>query len=193
MSDGLGTRQTGSSGSQSSCVCAAIGAIRSRCTIVKKSRDFERPRGESSLAAILFGSGRRLSDLFGRVRKSRGGARFVALRDSLTSSPAATYRGGTSVPGHIPAPIQIGSAGDTDIEARAREILTLSKMNWNSSDGITQLPVTLLFAKRFGEIMTALSDNVTPKPNLSVSHLKKLMVASSRFPPLRLGPAKNYG
>jgi argonaute-like protein implicated in RNA metabolism and viral defense len=64
---------------------------------------------------------------------------------------------------HIP--VQIGPAGDTDIEARAREILTLSKMNWNSSDGITQLPVTLLFAKRVGEIRTALSDNVTPNPS----------------------------
>jgi hypothetical protein len=63
---------------------------------------------------------------------------------------------------HIPAPLQIGSAGPTDIEARSREILTLSKMNWNSSDGITRLPVTLLFAKKVGEIMTELSDNVTP-------------------------------
>lgn len=66
---------------------------------------------------------------------------------------------------HIPAPLQIGSAGDTDIEARAREILMLSKMNWNSSDGITRLPVTLLFAKRVGEIMTELSDNVLPNPS----------------------------
>jgi hypothetical protein len=48
------------------------------------------------------------------------------------------------------------------IEARSKEILTLSKMNWNSSDGITKLPVTLLFAKKVGEIMTELSDNVSP-------------------------------
>ena len=66
---------------------------------------------------------------------------------------------------HIPAPIQIGSAGPTDVEARSREILTLSKMNWNSSDGITRLPVTLLFAKKVGEIMTELSDNVMPNPS----------------------------
>jgi hypothetical protein len=51
---------------------------------------------------------------------------------------------------HIPPPLQIGSAGPTDIEARSKEILTLSKMNWNSSDGITPLPVTLLFAKKSG-------------------------------------------
>jgi hypothetical protein len=63
---------------------------------------------------------------------------------------------------HIPAPLEIGSAGPTDIEARSREILTLSKMNWNSSDGITRLPVTLLFAKKVGEVMTELSDNATP-------------------------------
>ena len=66
---------------------------------------------------------------------------------------------------HIPAPLQIGSSGDTDIEARSKEILTLSKMNWNSSDGITRLPVTLLFAKKVGEVMTELSDNVMPNPS----------------------------
>jgi hypothetical protein len=38
-------------------------------------------------------------------------------------------------------------------------------MNWNSSDGITRLPVTLLFAKKVGEIMTELSDNVMPNPS----------------------------
>jgi hypothetical protein len=38
-------------------------------------------------------------------------------------------------------------------------------MNWNSSDGITRLPVTLLCAKKVGEIMTELSDNVTPNPS----------------------------
>lgn len=66
---------------------------------------------------------------------------------------------------HIPAPLQIGSSGPTNIEARASEILALSKMNWNSSDGVTKLPVTLLFAKRVGELMTEMSDNVRPNPS----------------------------
>jgi hypothetical protein len=38
-------------------------------------------------------------------------------------------------------------------------------MNWNSSDGISRLPVTLLFARRVGELMCELSDNATPKPS----------------------------
>ncbi len=34
------------------------------------------------------------------------------------------------------------------------EILTLSKMNWNSSDGISRLPITLLFARRIGGMLS---------------------------------------
>lgn len=66
---------------------------------------------------------------------------------------------------HIPAPIQIGSAGETDIRQRALEILSLSKMNWNSTDGLSRLPITLSFAKKVGALMTELSDNQTPNPS----------------------------
>lgn len=66
---------------------------------------------------------------------------------------------------HIPAPLQLGSAGETDLLQRAREVLALSKMNWNSSDGVSRLPVTLLFARRVGEIMAELGDNVAPNPS----------------------------
>lgn len=66
---------------------------------------------------------------------------------------------------HIPAPIEIGSARKTDMEARAKEILALTKMNWNSSEGVSRLPITLLFAKRVGELMCELSDNVPPNPS----------------------------
>jgi argonaute-like protein implicated in RNA metabolism and viral defense len=66
---------------------------------------------------------------------------------------------------HIPAPLELGSAVATNIKDRAKEILTLTKMNWNSSDGIARLPITLLFARRVGELMCELSDNATPKPS----------------------------
>ncbi|MEI9421214.1 hypothetical protein O7A70_08550 [Mesorhizobium sp. Cs1299R1N1] len=66
---------------------------------------------------------------------------------------------------HIPAPLEIGCAGPGDVRERAKEILTLTKMNWNSSDGIARLPITLLFARKVGELMCELSDNATPKPS----------------------------
>jgi hypothetical protein len=66
---------------------------------------------------------------------------------------------------HIPAPLELGTAQPTDMKDRAKEILTLTKMNWNSSDGISRVPITILFARRVGELMCELSDNATPKPS----------------------------
>jgi hypothetical protein len=66
---------------------------------------------------------------------------------------------------HIPAPLQIGSSGPTDIRQRAREILALTKMNWNSSEGVGRHPITISFARKVGMLMTELSDNQTPNPS----------------------------
>jgi hypothetical protein len=66
---------------------------------------------------------------------------------------------------HIPAPLQIGSCGETDLRARAAEILALTKMNWNSSEGIGRHPITVSFARKVGALMTELSDNQIPNPS----------------------------
>lgn len=66
---------------------------------------------------------------------------------------------------HIPAPVEIGSAIDTDLRERAREILALTKMNWNSSEGVSRYPVTLSFARKVGEIMAELSEGRPPNPS----------------------------
>ena len=66
---------------------------------------------------------------------------------------------------HIPAPLQIGSCGPTDIRQRAKEILALTKMNWNSTEGIGRHPITISFARKVGALMTELSDNQTPNPS----------------------------
>jgi argonaute-like protein implicated in RNA metabolism and viral defense len=66
---------------------------------------------------------------------------------------------------HIPAPVEIGAAGVTDLRERAREILALTKMNWNSSEGVSRYPVTLSFAKKVGEIMAELSEGKSPNPS----------------------------
>lgn len=66
---------------------------------------------------------------------------------------------------HIPAPLQFGSDRETDLRARAEEILTLTKMNWNSSDGLARFPVTISFARRVGMVMTELGDDPSPNPS----------------------------
>jgi hypothetical protein len=66
---------------------------------------------------------------------------------------------------HIPAPLEIGSCGKTDIRERARELLALTKMNWNSTDGVGRFPITISFARRVGMIMTELSENQVPNPS----------------------------
>jgi hypothetical protein len=66
---------------------------------------------------------------------------------------------------HIPAPLQIGACGETDMRQRAKEILALTKMNWNSSDGVGRHPITISFARKVGTLMTELSDNQAPNPS----------------------------
>jgi len=66
---------------------------------------------------------------------------------------------------HVPAPLQIGAVDETDLRERAREILMLSKMNWNSAEGISRHPITLSFARKVGAIMTEMSDNQVPNPS----------------------------
>lgn len=66
---------------------------------------------------------------------------------------------------HIPAPLQFGSHGASDLRARADEILTLTKMNWNSSDGLARYPVTISFARRVGMVMTELGEDADPNPS----------------------------
>jgi hypothetical protein len=65
---------------------------------------------------------------------------------------------------HIPAPLEIGSAFETDIPERAKEILALTKVNWNNADGIGRYPITLTFARRVGITMTELDEDETPNP-----------------------------
>jgi hypothetical protein len=66
---------------------------------------------------------------------------------------------------YIPAPVQVGVSGETDIRERAAEILALTKMNWNSTEGISRYPVTLSFAKKVGQLMTELPEDQIPNPS----------------------------
>lgn len=67
---------------------------------------------------------------------------------------------------YVPLPLQVlDKHGDSTYEKLLQEILALSKMNWNSSDYASATPITLLFARKVGEILTHLPESIEPNPN----------------------------
>lgn len=68
--------------------------------------------------------------------------------------------------GHVPAPLEIADhlRGDTPRTDILREILLLTKMNWNSAGYAETLPITLRFASLVGDILRELPDGVAPQP-----------------------------
>lgn len=66
--------------------------------------------------------------------------------------------------GHVPAPVQITDhVGDSTADDLLREVLLLTKMNWNSARFAERLPVTVRFANEVGTILRDLSDDVIPE------------------------------
>lgn len=65
---------------------------------------------------------------------------------------------------HIPVPLEIlEHHGDSPQETVLAEILSLSKMNWNSADFGLATPITLLFSKKVGEVMASLPKDIEPQ------------------------------
>lgn len=60
-------------------------------------------------------------------------------------------------PGHrIPNPLKLIHSGESSIEEIAKEVLWLTKLNWNTTSFSTSLPITLEFAKGVGKILSEL-------------------------------------
>lgn len=71
-----------------------------------------------------------------------------------------------SYPGpHIPSPLEVDFDLCSDPVVCAKEILALTKMNWNSAEGIGRIPITLSFARQVGMIMTELADEDEVEPS----------------------------
>lgn len=67
--------------------------------------------------------------------------------------------------GHVPAPLEIADhhGGDTPRRDLLREILLLTKMNWNSAGYAESLPITLRFAGLVGDILRELPPSAEPQ------------------------------
>lgn len=67
--------------------------------------------------------------------------------------------------GHVPAPLQITDhIGDTSKTDLLKEILILTKMNWNSANSSGLMPITLRFSRLVGDILREVPIDETPQP-----------------------------
>jgi len=66
--------------------------------------------------------------------------------------------------GHVPSPLRIMDhvGGDTSRETLLREVLILSKLNWNSANLGGLMPITLRFSRLVGDILRETTEK--PKP-----------------------------
>ncbi len=68
---------------------------------------------------------------------------------------------------YIPQPLEIRiDFSDSSPEKICREILGLTKMNWNTTRFDCKYPITILCARKVGEIMKYLSEGYEPRPEI---------------------------
>lgn len=66
---------------------------------------------------------------------------------------------------HIPSPVRLVTNGDIDIYRAAADVLSLTRMNWNTAQNTNSQPVTLRFARQVGGIMAEVGEGEDPKPS----------------------------
>jgi hypothetical protein len=89
----------------------------------------------------------------GKYPPLRGTAFSVADVTYLYTSGYTPALGGYPH-GHVPSPLQVADhIGDTSHEDLLREILILTKMNWNSANMAGAVPITLRFSRLVGDVL----------------------------------------
>lgn len=67
--------------------------------------------------------------------------------------------------GHVPIPLKLTDhVGDSPVKDILREMMVLTKMNWNSANFAGLFPITLRFASLVGEIMKEIPRTIDPLP-----------------------------
>jgi hypothetical protein len=65
-------------------------------------------------------------------------------------------------PGHrVPKPLLLNHDGDSELDFVCKEILGLTKLNWNTTTFSKQLPITIEFAQSVGKILSELPREIT--------------------------------
>src|SRR6266498_3872430 len=142
-----------------------------RLVLHKQSRFFAEERAgfqdalssyEYDLVALARSTGVRVMR-HGEYPPSRGACISVGDRKYLYTTGYVPSLGRYPA-GHVPSPVQITDhVGDTSARELLREILLLTKMNWNSARFAERLPVTVRFANEVGAILRDLPDDFIPE------------------------------
>lgn len=67
--------------------------------------------------------------------------------------------------GHVPSPLQVADhVGDTSKSELLREVMTLTKMNWNSANMEGLMPITLRFSRLVGDVLREVPGDREPQP-----------------------------
>ncbi len=86
---------------------------------------------------------------------------------SLTPNQCLLYTTGyiprvRTYPGHrVPIPLLITHHGDSEIEVICKEILGLTKLDWNTTAFSKQIPITLGFAQSVGKVLSEIPADIT--------------------------------
>jgi hypothetical protein len=121
------------------------------------------------------------NDVLGKLRKDYVGiskntdlrflrtGKYAVLRGTLillTPNECLLYTSGyipriRTYPGHrVPRPLLITHFGDSEITFVCKEILGLTKLNWNTTAFSKQLPITIEFAQSVGKVLSEIPSSI---------------------------------
>jgi len=67
---------------------------------------------------------------------------------------------------HVPAPFEVIKAkGDSSYKEICKEILSLTKLNWNTADFCSGLPITIGFSRNVGQVLKVFEESDTEEPD----------------------------
>jgi hypothetical protein len=69
---------------------------------------------------------------------------------------------------HVPSPFEVRVArGDSSVKEICREILALTKLNWNTADFCCGLPITISFSRTVGHVLKVFDEQGDDEPERS--------------------------
>lgn len=145
-----------------------------RLVVHKSSRFYKDELSGFNKAAKMVNSTDYVTILSRGIRFMRRRGNYPPIRGSMIKLSEKNYilftKGWVpflkTYPGlRVPTPLEIAEHhGNSSAEQICKEILSLSKMNWNSADFCIREPITLAYSREVGRILAYVPEEVIPRP-----------------------------